>query len=518
MFGSEFGVAVTVSQRAPAGLDDWPPPAAGVTRRRTRLSEVIDVAGMDASACVGELGTLADARAQLAAYEAVVVARFAALRPAQWDRSADEPGHRVEGWVPGSPPAGVSEFCADELALVAGISANAAAGLVDRSLVLVHELPVTWAALADSRIDPPRANAIVKALGGQAASAGGVVDPAVVAEVEAQAVAWAIAGETPQRLQNRVAAALIAVDEAAADRRRKLAERGADVRTRPTGDGMGQLVTDLPMPVAVACREAVDGYARMAKADGDTRPVGQLRAEIMAELILRPWDTSREPVTAHVQVLAPLPVLDGAGTAHVPTAEDAAHVDGSPITAGQLRELLERLDALCPGGLQAPTGGTMGISLTDPVTGALRATVTRRELEQLARRGCVEHPNTDCGCAVLDRPPPVDRYEPTPAQQRFIKARDRGCRHPGCRRPALWTEADHVHAHAEGGVTDCGNLCSLCRRHHRLKTHAPGWRFVMDPDGTLHVTTPSGVTRTTRPPGLHLVTGAADDPDDPPPF
>jgi hypothetical protein len=76
-------------------------------------------------------------------------------------------------------------------------------------------------------------------------------------------------------------------------------------------------------------------------------------------------------------------------------------------------------------------------------------------------------------------------------------------------------------------MTDCTNLCCLCRRHHRLKTHAPGWRFVMSPDGVLSVTTPSGVTRSTRPPGLHLpdelvlapVGGPPPDPaDDPPPF
>jgi len=87
-----------------------------------------------------------------------------------------------------------------------------------------------------------------------------------------------------------------------------------------------------------------------------------------------------------------------------------------------------------------------------------------------------------------------------------------------------------VHAYADGGATDCANLSSLCRRHHRLKTHAPGWRFAMSTDGTLHVTTPSGVTRTTRPPGtrppgagqlvgVQLVTGGAPpDREDPPPF
>jgi hypothetical protein len=247
--------------------------------------------------------------------------------------------------------------------------------------------------------------------------------------------------------------------------------------------------------------------------------------------VLRPWDTSREPVTAHLQVLAPLPVLrnrptaDAGTSAAAPTDIDTATVDGAPITAGQLRELLEQLDAICPGGVQAPTGGTLDISLTDAVTGVLRATVSRPELERLVRRGCRQHSRTDCGCAVLDRPPPVDRYEPTPAQRRFIKARDRGCRHPGCRRPAAWTDADHVVAHAEGGETDCSNLCCLCRRHHRLKTHAPHWRFSMTDDGVLSVTTPSGVTRTTRPPGLRLPadllligSGGHPDPDDPPPF
>ncbi len=45
------------------------------------------------------------------------------------------------------------------------------------------------------------------------------------------------------------------------------------------------------------------------------------------------------------------------------------------------------------------------------------------------------------------------------------------------------------------------NLVLLCRRHHRLKTFAPDWRFALDADGTLHVTTPGGSALATRPPG-----------------
>ncbi|MCZ2827937.1 HNH endonuclease signature motif containing protein [Modestobacter sp. VKM Ac-2986] len=486
------------------------------------------------------MAAVADARAQLAAYEAVLVAELAARRPAQTDLTEDQPGHGVEGWSPARVQAGVSEFLVDELALLRGISLAAATGLAERSLALVQELPETWAALADGLVDEPRANAIVRALAGQSQAAGGPVEPAVVAEVEAQALGWARAGETPVRLRERTAAALIALDAAAADRRRKKAERAADVRVRAVGDGMSELIADLPTPVAAACRETVDTYARMAKDDGDQRSIGQLRALVLSDLILRPWDTSRAPVTAHLQVIAPLPAT-GARSAGVEEQqpspagaaidEDAASVGGAPITHEQLRELLGQLDSLCPGGLQAPAGGSMDVALVDPVTGALQATVTRPELQRLVRRGCSDHPPGSCRCAVLDRPPPVHRYSPTPAQRRFVHARDRTCRHPGCRRPAARTDLDHVHAHGDGGPTDCANLCCLCRRHHRLKTHAPGWRFTMTGDGVLSVTMPSGVTRTTRPPGLRMLTGqrrltgpqlvtsgAPPDADDPPPF
>jgi hypothetical protein len=409
--------------------------------------------------------------------------------------------------------------------------------------VLTGQLQSTWHALADGLIDEPRAKAICAALGGQSVDAGGAVDAAVVAEVEGQALTWAVAGETPRRLQERTAATLIAVDDAAANRRRRLAERAADVRARAMRDGMAQLVADLPAPVAAACRDAVGEYARLLKADGDPRPIGQLRSLVLTDLVLRPWDTSRPPVTAHLQLLAPLPTIrqpssgspghpaapgpareQRGGWARMPAAEDAASVDDMPITAGLLRELLAQLGAVCPGGLAAPVGGSLSISLTDPQTGALRATVTQSELERLARRGCPHHPpatgrrpppargpsmprtaapgadtgradssgDEDCGCGVLRRPPAVNRYTPSPAQYRHVRARDRTCRFPGCRRPAARTDVDHVVPRSAGGSTDCANLCCLCRRHHRLKTHTRGWRFVLTPDGVLTVTTPSG--------------------------
>jgi hypothetical protein len=110
---------------------------------------------------------------------------------------------------------------------------------------------------------------------------------------------------------------------------------------------------------------------------------------------------------------------------------------------------------------------------------------------------------------------------PRTAHRRFVTTRDRRCRFPNCGQRVGLADLDHVVAHSAGGRTSCANLCCTCRSHHRLKTFAPRWGFRMDPDGTLHVTSPSGVTRTTRPPGLRPRQPEPPAPDpvhDPPPF
>jgi hypothetical protein len=441
---------------------------------------------------------------------------LAARRPDALDRQIGEPGSAAPGWLPGpgrEAAAGVSEFFADELALVLNCSRAAATKLADAASLLTRLLPATWEALADGQLDWPRARALVAELIGPARE----VAPRLLAEVEAAVLPRAHGLSVPG-VRAAVRRELLRRDAAAADRRRRQAGRAADVVVRPAPDGMAQLSVFLPQPLAAAIWKTVDGFARMAKADGDSRPIGQLRVGALGDLVLRPWDVTRPPVTAHVTVLAPLDTLsagaaghDACAVAHLAHDVEPAEVDGQAITAGHLRELLERLDALCPGGLQAPAEGSLNIALVDPGDGALRATVTRAELERLVRRGCPDHPGVRCRCPVLDHPPPIGRYTPTPAQRRFVTTRDRTCRHPGCRNDAAWADLDHVVPHSVGGETACENLCCLCRRHHRLKTHAAGWRFVMTSDGVLTVTTPSGVTRTSRPPGRAP-------PDDPPPF
>jgi len=503
-----FGVGVTVAELRPASADKVVLPP-GVVSRPSRLGDLLQVELMTPGQKAAQLQRVTEAEAVLAAYKAELVVGLATDRPASDDRQRGQVGAASGEWAAQLLDEDVSEFFPDELALVLNCSRASATQLWERSTTLRRRLPATWAAMADGRLDWPRARAIAAELGWPARE----TPDAVLAHVESVVLPQAT-GLSITRLRALVRAELIKADPAAADRRRKKAERDADVTVRGIGNGMGELRATMPLPEAAEVRSEVDAHARALKQAGDERPVGQVRSALLHDLVTRPWQ-ERPAVSAHLEVVASLDALESAAAGAPGTGREPVLVDEEPVTAAQARQLLERLDALCPGGLQAPTDGTLSLSITD-ADGRLVAAVPRRELESAVRRG-----------QGLGPPPAVDRYAPTPAQRRFGRARDRSCRHPGCRNRAGWADLDHVLAHAEGGETDCANLCCLCRRHHRLKTHARGWRYVMTPDGVLTVTTPSGVPRISRPPGMRAdgdtalrVTSErrpATDPD-PPPF
>ncbi len=60
---------------------------------------------------------------------------------------------------------------------------------------------------------------------------------------------------------------------------------------------------------------------------------------------------------------------------------------------------------------------------------------------------------------------------------RALRARDRGCRMPGCDRPVNWSTPHHIVAWSRGGPTNLPNLVLLCFYHHRL-VHEGGWQVI----------------------------------------
>src|SRR3954463_14516777 len=127
------------------------------------------------------------------------------------------------------------------------------------------------------------------------------------------------------------------------------------------------------------------------------------------------------------------------------------------------------------------------IALVDALSGALVSLTDLAGLGAAARDG-----------RGLGAPPPTDGYRPGAELDRFIRARDRRCRFPGCRQPVSRGELDH-RVRWPDGPTDVTNLAGFCTGDHRGKHQAPGFTHHSQPDGAFVVTTPSGLVATTEP-------------------
>jgi hypothetical protein len=146
------------------------------------------------------------------------------------------------------------------------------------------------------------------------------------------------------------------------------------------------------------------------------------------------------------------------------------------------------------------------IALVDALNGAL---VSLTDLPELRRTGqcgqpvCRRNPaactHDLTGRPGLGAPGPTAGYRPGAALDRFVRARDRRCRFPGCRRPVATGELDHRIRYPDG-PTSVTNLAGFCVTDHRGKHQAPDWAFHLTPDATLTVTTPTGLTAVTTPP------------------
>ncbi len=279
----------------------------GLDGSSLRLGELLPASRLTPEEKAVELERIARVEGQLAAYKAELVVGLAHDRPDAADPQRGTPGSASPVWARDGDEgrlAGVSEFFPDELALILRCSRADATTLAEIALTLLDRLPATWSALVDGGVDWARARALARELGWPARD----TEPEIVAEVEAAVLPHA-AELSVTKLRALTRRELLRRDAAAAERRRKDAERAADVTVHGAADGMAELRAFLPAPLAAAIRETVDGYALLAKEAGDPRGMGPLRAGVLADLTLRPWDETRPPVTAHLTVVAALPTL-----------------------------------------------------------------------------------------------------------------------------------------------------------------------------------------------------------------
>jgi hypothetical protein len=114
-----------------------------------------------------------------------------------------------------------------------------------------------------------------------------------------------------------------------------------------------------------------------------------------------------------------------------------------------------------------------------------------------------------CDCSILKlvedeqgQPLSIGRKSRTitPALRRALKARDDGCRFPGCTHRA-YLDGHHVKHWADGGETGLDNLVQLCRHHHRL-VHEGGFSCERRNDGAFVFRDPNNRTLRTSPPTM----------------
>ncbi|MGZ0068502.1 DUF222 domain-containing protein [Microbacterium arborescens] len=377
---------------------------------------------------------------------------------------------------------------------------------IDEARDLVENYPVTMAAWEDGRIVRGHVRVIQEV--------GCLVPAAERAEFERVAVERC-EDETPNRVRDALRMIAERMHPRSFTERHEEAAAGRCVRVQPSSDGMSDLIATLPTVIAdgivdrltrqareiINARAQADAAAGGAEAradapdaradanddgttihDGssfidDARTIDQVRADVFSDLLL-----------AGTPALDPTATGDGDGTlgairAHVQVAVSALTLMGqddgpadlagrSPIDAATAREL-------------AGNATSWDRLLTHPVTGT-----------------------------VLE----CDSYRPTAAMIRLLRARDRRCRFPGCRQPAIRCELDHTIAASEGGATHVCNLANLCKRHHDVKHHTR-WHVRQLPGGRLVWTSPIGrIYREDAPPPLVAFTVAEPPDPGPPPF
>lgn len=265
------------------------------------------------------------------------------------------------------------------------------------------------------------------------------LDPAQRAAVDADLadLTTGLAGIGDERLRRTVRRSCLTVASDAEQRRHRRARTDRHVTTRQLDDGTGRVTAIVPAADLAAVRSELDRSAASARAAGDARTGGQVRADTLVHRIT--GHDPADPVAVRVNLVISAESLLGGGD-----------------EPGQLHGVGWLPAALC----------------TDLVRRASQAAkATLRRLFVQPDRSLVAMESTG-------------RAFPA-ALAELLDLRDGGlCRTPGCN--AAIRHHDHVVRTSDGGPTSAGNGQGLCERCNYVK-ESPGWAsWVSTPDAGPH--------------------------------
>ncbi len=322
------------------------------------------------------------------------------------------------------------EFAALEVGAALRLTRTAAQHEVAFAHDVTERLPEVGDMLGEGRVDVRRARVLADGTAHLSAEAG----RGVVREVADRACEL-----TTGQLRALLRKLCLIADPEDTKRRlqRAVEDRRLVLEANPAGSA-NLLLMDLPPDVAAAARERIDFLAR--RLPGDGRSMDQRRADVAIDLLTghtKPLGRGMVDLTVDLRTLLGL-------------AEDPGELGGwGPVVADIARQVTDR-----------QTDGRWQATVIDDNGDPLAVAVRRR---------------------------------PTTSQARQVRARNRTCVFPGCRRPARSSDLDHTRRHTDGGPTLEWNLAPLCEYHHRAKDEG-GWRYRRRPNGDHIWTSPHGHT------------------------
>ncbi len=385
---------------------------------------------------------------------------------------------------------------ASEVAAAQRLSDRTVQAHIGRAMLMVDDFPATLQAWGEGALTRAHVRAI--------ADIGAALPEERRTEFDALAVGLA-PRLSPGRLRSRLAAVAEKLQPTTLTERHQRGRETRCVRVVPGVDGMSDLIATLPTVLAVGIydrltqqsrvvidarsggalatpgvtgQDAVTAATGASAATTDERTTAQLRADILADLLLAAAPVSDPTVSgdgpgalgairARVQVVVPALSVVRPGEEGLDPAELVGH---GPIDIDTARRIAEA------------TSMPWDRVITHPVTGAVLMT---------------------------------DTYQRTAAIDRHLRARDRRCWWPGCVVPAVRCEVDHTVDWALGGTTDVANLAHLCQRHHSQK-QLTRWEVRQRTGGVLEWTSPSGRVYADEPlPYSPAVRFLPDDPSPP---
>jgi hypothetical protein len=386
----------------------------------------------------------------------------------------------------GSPPVGDEDrWLATDVALMTSLSERSIDTRIGQMRHVADGLPQAWSAWTDGRITSTHLWVL--------ANVTRDVPAELARRVEDRVLEPAIVNRsTPGELADAARRVLIKLDpDGCAARAAAAKKRRSDVRLYPDEDEMATLSACTDAWTGRQLMDEVNRRADARKRAGDPRNIGQCRIAALTEAVFGD-DISNDTTPADIPDNTEAERVDAGDDA---TGDDTSNGDGdaAPGNPNRIREpgRPKRATALVLVPLSTLLGGSEPGQLDGygPISAALARRIAASDVS--FRRLVFD---TVTG-KPLDLSPHT--YQLSPAQRRWIEVRDRTCRMRGCRRRAVYCDADHAKEFPTG-LTTCDNCGIMCRRHHNYKTKK-AWQLTRNDDDSVDWTSPLGFRWRTPP-------------------